>query len=196
MSDVASDQRADLLTLARAEVELDHDVDEFARALAAAVVPREAVGVLPGAAMRHLARMSQDAEHREGRDERRRECEQRQDGHEVADRTLGEPEAEGLLDLTGGDGGDEPHETCDDDGLADCHQRVAMRLRLGLHDQVVFARLLASAHQHEAQGCRDGNRDETDSSALHELLLIVCSVARALLTDVRSPLGLQIYIIS
>jgi len=167
MSDVASDQRSDLLALTRAEVELDHDVDEFARALAAAVVPREAVGVLPRAAMRHLARVSQNAEHREGRDERRRECEQRQNGHEVADRPLGEPEAEGVLDLAGGDGGDEPHEACDDDGLADCHQCVAVRLRLGLRDQVVFARLLAPSHQRKAQGCRDGNRDETGSSALH-----------------------------
>ena len=125
--------------------------------------------------VRHLARVSQDAEHREGRDERRRECEQRQDGHEVAGWPLGEPEAEGVLDLAGGDGGDEPHEACDDESLADCHQRVAMRLRLGLRDRVVFACLLAPAHQHEAQGCRDGNRDKTDSSALHELLPIVRS---------------------
>lgn len=123
--------------------------------------------------MGHLARVPQDAEQCEQRDDRRREREQHQGGQYVAGGTLGEACADAALDVVSRVGSDEPCDGRDDDGLADHHEGVATRLRVALdHDEVPFAVALPFADQYEPEGCRDGRQQEAgdDRSDIHNVL--------------------------
>jgi len=163
MSAVASDRRADLLALASLEIEYYLDTDELALALT--VLLGEAVRVLLFPAVGHLARAPQDVDQREDCDERRRECEQRQDGHAIADRPLGEPQADGLLDVVCGTDGDEPRDTGDDDALTDHHEGVAARLCVAsTDDEVPFTVALTLADQYEPEQRRDGHQRKADGA--------------------------------
>jgi len=163
MSAVASDQGADLLALASLEIEYYLDTDELALALT--VLLGEAVCVLLVPAVGHLARVPQDVDQREDCDERRRECEQRQDGHTIADRPLGEPQADGLLDVVCGIDGDEPRDAGDDDGLTDHHEGVAARLCVAsTDDEVPFTVALTLADQYEPEQRRDGHQRKADGA--------------------------------
>lgn len=179
-------------------VELDADVDELAPALA--VVARDAVRVLRRPLVCHLARAPpQDVKHREHRDDWRSEREQRQNGHAVADRPLGEPEADSLLDVVCRIDGDEPCDSCDDDGLADHHEAVTARLCVApLDDEMPFAVALTFADQHKPEQGRDSHQYETGGTGdeVHNALQCDFRDYRCMLTNCPfTPLGSYNYIL-
>lgn len=168
-SGCASELGSVLYARAGSRVEVDGDGDELA--LTFAVVEREAVRVLHRPLVCHLARVSQDVEQRDHRDDRRRAREQHQDAQEPTERPLGEAQADGIQDVIGRVDADEPCETRDDDSLADHHEGIAPRLGVAATDNEVPVTLVLTltdqcesgkrcdGHQHEAGDHGDGVHD-------------------------------------
>lgn len=153
---VCSELDSVLYALPCLEVEGDGDADELA--LACAMMAREAVRVLDTPLVRHLGRVSQDAEQCRHRDERRHEREHHHDGEQVSSGALGEACADGAPDVVGRVGGNEPRDTRDDGRLPDHHKCIATRLRVApADDEVPFTVALPLVDQHEPESSRAGH---------------------------------------